>query len=493
MKRLQTIPFFVLLLPVFFVLHGYLANFGYIHPGDAFLLAGIYLLGSAILFFTLYLFFRNRTKAALLAGFLLAIYFFFGALQDFLKEYLHPLSRYAVLVPAMLVTATALIIFLRRTSREFPRLFYYLNILFLIYIVVDAVLRVPVKPVRVVQGTQASPDPIDFSRYQGPKPDIYFLLFDAYASTKCLRDQYHFDNGDFDRFLTGKGFHIQSSSRSNYKYTILSMPSILNMGYLDKLKDVKGGPVAEYYYLSDLIKDNDLMYWLRWTGYDIVNCSIFDLRGHPSPITESLLPLQTRLITDQTFYSRFYRDVAWNFYQFTLNPLSEQEIDLSLNNDNKLITLLESASAAPSARPRFFYGHFNIPHPPYYYDKENRRRKVLAPYRPEDEDRVQDYLDYLNYTNKRAEEMIDTILVNTRGQAVIVIMGDHGLRAHDRLGYNPPSFLENQNAVYFPGRDYHLFYDSISGVNQFRVILNSLFGQNLPLLKDSIVNVKDKK
>ena len=72
-------------------------------------------------------------------------------------------------------------------------------------------------------------------------------------------------------------------------------------------------------------------------------------------------------------------------------------------------------------------------------------------------------------------------------------MGDHGLRYHDRLGYNPLSFVENQNAVYFPGKDYRLFYDSISGVNQFRVILNTLFGQNLPLLKDSVVNVKDKK
>ena len=112
------------------------------------------------------------------------------------------------------------------------------------------------------------------------------------------------------------------------------------------------------------------MDWLHSIGYDIVNCSIFDLHGHPSPITESLLPLQTRLITDQTFYSRFYRDVGWNFYQFTVNPLSEKEIDLSLNNDNKLIARLEAASAEPSAHPRFFYGHFNIPHPPYYFDKE---------------------------------------------------------------------------------------------------------------------------
>jgi len=495
MKRaLQTIPFFVFLLPVFFVLHGYRENLGYIHPGEALLLSGVYLIGSTVLLGLTFLYYRNIAKAALGAGFLLAFYFFFGAIQDFLKAYLHPLSRYAFIVPALATTAIVWLIFLRRTHRNFPQWFFYLNCLFLIYLLVDSseiLLATPESSDR--HRTTASNSTLNFIPYNGPKPDIYFLLFDAYTSSLGLKENYHYDNGGFDRFLTARGFHIQYASRANYKYTILSMPSILNMGYLDKLKDVKGGPVAEYYYLSDLIKDNDLTYWLGATGYDIVNCSIFDLRGHPSPVTESLLPLQTRLITDQTFYSRFYRDVGWNFYQFTFNPLSEKEIDLSLNNDNKLLARLKAASAASSVHPRFIYGHFNIPHPPYYFDKECRRRKVAAPYRPTDEDNVQDYLDYLTYTNQKAEEMIDAILTNTRGQAIIIFMGDHGLRYHDKLGYNPLSFVENQNAVYFPGKDYHLFYDSISGVNQFRVVLNTLFGQDLPLLKDSVANVKDKK
>ena len=494
MKNLRTIPFFVLLLPVFFVLHGYHENLNYIHPGEAILLTGVYLIGSATLLGLAFLFYRNTAKAALASGFLLSFYFFFGAFQDFLKAHLHPLSRYAVILPAFGIAAIALIIFLRRTHRPFLQLFFYLNSLFLLYLLFDsAAILLASSESSGRHRITASNTPITYAPYTGPKPDIYFLIFDAYSSSLALKEQYHYDNGDFDRFLTEKGFHIQRESFSNYKYTILSMPSILNMGYLDKLREVKGGPVAEYYYLSDLIKDNDLMYWLGTTGYDIVNCSIFDLHGHPSPITESLLPLQTRLITDQTFYSRFYRDIGWNFYQFTFNPLSEKEIDLSLNNDNKLIRLLNAVSATPSFRPRFVYGHFNIPHPPYYFDKDGRRRQVAAPYRPTDEDNVQDYLDYLNYTNRKAEEMIGTILTNTHGQAVILLMGDHGLRYHDRLGYNPLSFVQNQNAVYFPNRDYHLYYDSISGVNQFRVVLNTLFGQNLPLLKDSIVNVKDKK
>ncbi len=493
-NRLRTIPFFVFLLPVFFVLHGYQENLGYIHPREAILLTGVYLAGSAIVFGLAWLFYRNTVKAALASALILGFYFFFGALQDFLKAHLHWLSRYAVIVPLFLIVAIAWIIILRRTQGNLSRLTLYLNVLLLIYIVIDGLLLINIHMwVPFVEGTSASRDTIELHDVSGQKPDVYFLVFDAYTSSGALKEQYHYDNGDFDRFLISKGFHIQAASRANYKYTILSMPSILNMGYLDKLKDVKGGPTAEYYYLSDLIKDNVLTHWFELLRYDIVNCSIFDLSGHPTPVTRSWLPLQTRLITDQTFYSRFYRDVGWNFYQYTINPLSRKEIDLSLDNDNMLIKRLEKSSATRSDKPRFFYGHFNIPHPPYFYDKVGRRRDVKAPYKPTDEDDVQGYLDYLPYTNRRAEELIDTILKNTRGEAVIILMGDHGLRFHDQLGYNPLSFVENQNAVYFPNKDYHLLYDSISGVNQFRVILNSLFDQQLPLLKDSIVNVKDKK
>jgi hypothetical protein len=34
-------------------------------------------------------------------------------------------------------------------------------------------------------------------------------------------------------------------------------------------------------------------------------------------------------------------------------------------------------------------------------------------------------------------------------------------------------------------------YDSISGFNQFRVVLNKMFGQKLPLLRDSVIFLRD--
>ncbi len=71
-------------------------------------------------------------------------------------------------------------------------------------------------------------------------------------------------------------------------------------------------------------------------------------------------------------------------------------------------------------------------------------------------------------------------------------MGDHGFRkaANDK---DKTHYFENQNAVYFPVNDYHLVYDSVSTVNQFRIIFNTLFRQNFPILKDSTIFLTDKK
>jgi hypothetical protein len=490
-KFLGTIPLYVLLIPLFFVLHGYVENFGYIDAGQTLLLAAIYSVGAAITFLLCLLVYRNCARAALATAFFLCTYFFFGALQDFLKEHAHSLSRYAVLLPALMLTAILLLIGLKRTKRSFPGWQLFLNCLFLLYIVIDLAGM-------LARSLQKNRDPAQTLRQEKmgyvpcpttTRPDIYFLVFDAYASSKALKEQYHFDNSAFDHFLEKEGFHIQQQSRSNYRFTFFSMPSILNMSYLEDL-EIKRSPVELRNYLTGLILDNEVMAFLHRQGYEIVNCSSFDLRGNPSPVVESLLPIRTRLITAQTLYSRVIRDLGYHFLSYLTVPVLGTELYQSLNNDNKLIAAVEKASALPAGKPRFIYGHFNFPHPPYYYGKLGVKRTVTSFYDGTDENNVQGYLDYLYYTNLQAEHLVTKIKKNSGGKAVIILMGDHGLRYPYFASPAPLYQLENQNAVYFPGKDYHLLYDSISGVNQFRVVLNTLFGQHLPLLKDSSAELK---
>ena len=100
------------------------------------------------------------------------------------------------------------------------------------------------------------------------------------------------------------------------------------------------------------------------------------------------------------------------------------------------------------------------------------------------------YLGYLEYVNAGIKRLITNIQQNTGNKAIIIVMGDHGFREH--IDLNLHSNFQNMNAVYIPGGDYHLLYDSISGVNQFSVILNTVFGQSLAMQKDSTVFLKGK-
>ena len=102
------------------------------------------------------------------------------------------------------------------------------------------------------------------------------------------------------------------------------------------------------------------------------------------------------------------------------------------------------------------------------------------------------YTGYLPYTNDKLKKLVSDIQQNTKNQAVIILMGDHGFR-NKIPGEGHLNFFQNLNAVYFPDNDYRLLYDSMSGVNQFRVVFNKFFDLHLPMLKDSMSFTTEKK
>jgi hypothetical protein len=74
-------------------------------------------------------------------------------------------------------------------------------------------------------------------------------------------------------------------------------------------------------------------------------------------------------------------------------------------------------------------------------------------------------------------------------QAIIIIEGDHGFKeftSEQMKHYGYPNFF----AAFFPDENYSLLKDQMTPVNTFRIIFNKYFSQNLPMLKDSMVDVK---
>jgi hypothetical protein len=487
---------YLFLLPFFFVCHGYIENFGLITVVDCIALLASYWIATGILYGLFFLFYRNAAKASIAAGLLLSFYFFFGAMHDFLKAHTVILHRYIIILPAFFVLFICLILYLKKSGKDFSKTTFFFNTLLIVYLFIDAGKLIweithPGNNKLSVYGFGKKDMYLPCN--DCTSPDIYFLVFDEYSSSVNLSRTFQYDNSELDSFFLQHGFHIQSHSFSNYNFTQFSVASILNMNYINGIKDTASVSTEDYTNTQKLITNNVVINFLSSRNYDIVNYSIFGLAGSPSPVEVSLLPVKTKLITAQTLFPAAMRDIGWNLSAGKLNLdwLTGNSIYNNLDNNNNLIGLIKNESTMPSKNPRFIYGHLEMPHWPFYFDKNMHPRTVADLQAGNNSEHLNDYMEYIPYTNNKIKDIVNTIQKNTQRSAVIIVMGDHGYRVHLN-GFNNDHYFTNLNAIYFPRQDYHLLKDSVSGVNQFRIIFNTLFDQALPLLKDSSVFLKDK-
>jgi hypothetical protein len=321
-----------------------------------------------------------------------------------------------------------------------------------------------------------------------PKPDVYLILADEYAGQTELKNLFQFDNSEFLKQLTDRGFYTIPESVSNYNYTPFSMGAILDMDYLTL--DTRYRHVNNLTHSYRVIKENKLLQFLKSNGYRFYNYSIFDFEGQLTQINKGLLPSKTKLITSQTFLSRINRDLR---YHLVTSFNSQKEIRKRVystreNNERSYASTINIAEKKTSY-PKFVYTHLEMPHYPYYYDKNGKEQ----PFEKLEEDyqiHKPAYIEYLQYSNTKLLELIDHILQNSKEPPIIVLMGDHGFRHFVEDVEDKYHFL-NLTSIHLPGKNYSNIHDSLSGVNLFRLILNKNFGQQLPYLKDSTSYLND--
>ena len=90
-------------------------------------------------------------------------------------------------------------------------------------------------------------------------PNVYLILLDAYSGNTLLEKDFGFDNSEFYKKLRDRGFVVQEKSFSNYPNTELSMPSILNMNYLDFLVEIQGEDSNDMSVTQKLWNENKVM------------------------------------------------------------------------------------------------------------------------------------------------------------------------------------------------------------------------------------------
>jgi len=488
LRLLERIPFFYFLLPIFLLLHieneyNHLIIYRFVYFEIIQLL-----IAALLIFLGCLLFFREMTKGSLFAFGFLLLYYYFCDLKDFLQSK-HPgfFSSYLFLFPILFLVLLLLFILVRKSKSSFRQLFLYLNILLIILVGWECV-SFPFRPGK--NESDLGDKQKKFSKeYQScascTKPDIYYFVFNGYASSAILKSEFAFDN-PMDYLLSLNGFYVTQHSRSNYNLSPYSVGSVLNLDYLPGLKS--GPPKSKKDYLSVIatVNQSELFPVLEKEGYKIYNNSIFNIDNIPSSIPSYDYWEINQVYARHNIFWKADQDIGWIIRRFlgigSRNASQRAHTDARNRHFQQTIESTLSTIGTTINQPKFIYSYFMLPNAPYSFDSVGNGNNA-KPQPSNWEESRQSYIDQLKYTNLVIKNLVGTILKNRKRPTVIIVQGDRGF--HFEEPSKEQRQFENFNAYYFSNEKYIQIKDSVSNVNTFRFVFNAFFDKKLPLLQDT--------
>ena len=177
---------------MFFCLHGVSENVGFIYFDEALKTFAIILFFIVLLFGIIFFFSKNILYIAIITFTISTLYLFFGAIQDNVKN-IPIINSYSGLLPFLFVVTFCIIIYLRKKVTLQVKWTLYLNLLLIIYCMVDITSILIKLSTTKSDVTNKNNIHINISAVKD-KPDVYFLLFDEYPGYKSLEDSFGFKN-----------------------------------------------------------------------------------------------------------------------------------------------------------------------------------------------------------------------------------------------------------------------------------------------------------
>jgi hypothetical protein len=487
---------YLVLLPLFFVLHSWNEFHYLIHLSDTIWIALILISISLLLFLLSKVAWRNKLKAGLFSFVLMLFFLFYGYIHDQVQFYLKAFAHHRILLSCIISILIISTIFLIKQKQEsLKRLAYFLNICLTILcsyeiILLSKIIIDDLNPVKITKENSSN-----FN--QQKQPDIYILVFDEYASSKSLKRDYGYNNSELDSFIVKNNFFLMKESKSNYLRTNLSIASLLNYEYTSGLTPRESMNAEDISASHKNIKYNKLFNLCKSYGYEIYNYSIFDTEKSPSKIKNEYLFHNERIIITNTMISRLINDLGPNFKSPLLKKILDTEITPEVYrryNQKAVGVLLSDLKRGNRSSPKLVYAHFLMPHPPFLYSKsleaaKSRNIKMDNYY---DKKYIPQYLDYLPYTNSQLKKVVNEILLSGKDNSIIFLLGDHGYKIMNDTTLPTDHYFNNLQAVYLPKKNYAPLKETSTPINVMRHIINTAFNKNLPFLRDSAVLVGNK-
>lgn len=317
-------------------------------------------------------------------------------------------------------------------------------------------------------------------------PDIYYIILDSYNRADALQEVFGLDITPFLNQMEEMGFYVVDCGCSNYAFTEVSMASAFNMDYLPNLDpDIQPGN-TDILHATALIKNNLLQRQLKSAGYEIVAFDTgyewnqwkeADLFLSPSdnPFLNAGIQPFERMLIDSTLL-RIVTDFKPQWLEGNKAALRHSAII-----ERTLFTLDVLDELPEQTKPRFIYAHINVPHVPFVFEADGNIHKDVNYYNGErdypssEEYFIKGYREQIQFLNNQIPKIAAEIIRRSKVPPVIIIQGDHGVR--DDIN------LKVLNLIYLPGGKDQL-YPTMTPVNTFRIVLNTLFDAKVPILED---------
>ena len=456
------------------------------------------LLVALLLLIVLRLLFRRWDKAALVASFILILFYSYGQVYSQLEQ--HPLNgiiigrhRYLIILYALAFIAGLWWLIFKLKDNT--------HALFLANVFSLTLLAIPVVQLTIYLGqtsfqqNKAVQNDIQLDKPLIPNikplPDVYYIVLDSHTRSDALMEDFQLDNSPYLNELRDLGFYIADCSRSNYDYTQGSIVSALNLDYLNNLT-----PYVKELGSKDiwiLLKQSRVRKLLEAVGYKTVafdtgyewsrleDADVYMSLGSDSYAMQKVNPFEAMLIksTALLILSDSQNQILRSQFEEVNFPYS-----FHVNTENFILEQLPQISKDPD--PTFTFVHLLIPHVPFVYSPDGSvvsdplfyNGKLSWP--GDDQHRILGYSNQVQFIDRKIVEIVKTILTQSKTPPIIVIHADHGL-----LGANRYEIL---NAYYLPKDGTTSLYPTVTPVNSFRIIFDKYFGADYGLLPDVSYN-----
>jgi Sulfatase len=347
--------------------------------------------------------------------------------------------------------------------------------------------RQPYSPAAALAVTRLS-EPLVVPRSITRRPDVFHLVLDGMGRPDVLAERYGMRlDAAIEQFRT-LGFQIDPSiGHANYVQTHLSIPSMLNVTYLDALAQFQRS-TNDQEPLRSLISQARVPRVFKQLGYRV------EFIGGGS-------------LSEGAFKDADVCDCPqlW-FFEPEIGSLSLTPLKVFLGYGighaaffRRALDVFDSfARQRTGSAPRYVYAHVLLPHPPFVVDEHgkfrNPRRQLSGAdasfYPGSAEEYTASYRAQATFVLRRALEAATRVLDDARRnqrEAIVIISGDHGPRLGLNAAHPTPESGRFTLPIWLAIRwTAHMAPDEPpkSLVNVYRTLFSRVFGMDLPPLPD---------